>query len=408
MRWLALLLALAAPAAAEPLLRQVTFVTDPPGAQVYLEVSGQRRYERFLGPSGQALRLDLTSLRGVSHYRVTFRREGYRDRTDTVPLYYQGRWPEQGVARLEPASLSAHLVRNWPWLLGMGLTSALAVLAFHRRTRGGQAANPTRIGPWVLGEELGRGGLSTVYRATSQRGEVAAVKVLHPDRDGETRERFRREVLAWRRLRHPNIVPLYDYGEDGDRLYLAMECVDGGTLRERIPRGGLGADEARAWLLALMDAVACAHDAGVVHRDLKPENVLITAGGVLKLTDFGLARPLEVDTLTRTGAVLGTLAYVAPERIGHNHDPDPRSDQYALGVIAYELFTGHKPYPERDAIQVMLQQINRPAPSLANSRGDLHPAVVAVVDRMLQRDPEGRFASVTAAREALIEAGVQG
>lgn len=194
---------------------------------------------------------------------------------------------------------------------------------------------------------LGSGGAATVYRAyDALLGVWRAVKVLSPRMAGKgrVRERFLNEARTLARLEHPHIVSMFDIGVDGDRVYMVMESLDGGSLDERVRTAGpLPARMATTVALAILSGLAEAHRAGVVHRDVKPHNVLISAEGLPKLIDFGIAQDAERE-MTRTGSVIGTWAYMPPEQRVDSKRVDPRSDMYACGATLYALLTGNEPF----------------------------------------------------------------
>src|SRR5436190_15796116 len=197
-----------------------------------------------------------------------------------------------------------------------------------------------------LESKLGSGGMSTVYLARDEPLERSvAVKVLHQEisHQPDQIERFRREARTVAQLSHPNVVAVIDAGEDGGYPYIVFEYVPGETLKARIDAAGkLPLDEAAAYAIEVGRGLAAAHGHGLIHRDVKPQNVLVDAEGRAKITDFGIARSLESDGLTKTGRVLGTTDYVSPEQ-AMGHEVDPRSDIYSLGVLLYEMLTGEPP-----------------------------------------------------------------
>ena len=196
---------------------------------------------------------------------------------------------------------------------------------------------------YELGEEIGRGGMADVYLARDRLlDRQVAVKVLSPAfaSDPTNFERFRREAQSAAGLNHPNIVAVYDWGEDDDAPFIVMEYVPGQTLRDLIQAyGWLSPNEAARIAAEIADALSFAHEHGVVHRDVKPGNVLIAPQGQVKVTDFGIARAETGDPLTKTGSVLGTATYFSPEQ-AQGFALDGRSDVYALGVVLYEMVTG--------------------------------------------------------------------
>ncbi|MFF4757463.1 Stk1 family PASTA domain-containing Ser/Thr kinase [Streptomyces sp. NPDC001292] len=224
-------------------------------------------------------------------------------------------------------------------------------------------------GRYRVDARIAVGGMATVYRALDTRlDRVLALKVMHPTlaADGSFVERFIREAKSVARLAHPNVVQVFDQGTDGSYVYLAMEYVAGCTLRDVLrERGALQPRAALDILEPVLAALGAAHRAGFVHRDMKPENVLIGDDGRVKVADFGLVR--SVDTVTNTtGAVLGTVSYLAPEQIERG-TADPRVDVYACGVVLYEMLTGGKPHQGESPAQVLYQHLHEdvPAPSAA-------------------------------------------
>jgi serine/threonine-protein kinase len=199
-------------------------------------------------------------------------------------------------------------------------------------------------GRYQLEEPLGHGGMASVYRARdTSLGREVALKVLAENLTGDEdlRKRFLREARLAARLSHPNVVSVYDVGEEEDgRPYIVMELVDGETLAER---GRVPPDEARALTLQAARGLAHAHEAGLIHRDIKPGNLLVRVDGTIKIADFGIARAAETTALTQAGTVLGTAAYLAPEQ-ALGEEVTPAADVYSLGAVLYELLTGRPPF----------------------------------------------------------------
>ncbi|GAA4814488.1 Stk1 family PASTA domain-containing Ser/Thr kinase [Streptomyces ziwulingensis] len=250
------------------------------------------------------------------------------------------------------------------------------------------------------------GGMATVYRAVDTRlDRVLALKVMHPTlaADGSFVERFIREAKSVARLAHPNVVQVFDQGTDGVYVYLAMEYVSGCTLRDVLrERGALRPRAALDILEPVLAALGAAHCAGFVHRDMKPENVLIGDDGRVKVADFGLVRAVNTVTST-TGAVLGTVSYLAPEQIEHG-DVDPRVDVYACGVVLYEMLTGAKPHTGDSPAQVLYRHLNEdvPPPSAAvpGLAYDLDELVASATARNPAIRPHDAVALLARAREA--------
>jgi serine/threonine-protein kinase len=288
-------------------------------------------------------------------------------------------------------------------------------------TAGILAGMHPRIVKYDLLAELGRGGMATVYRALDRRlGREVAIKVIHPHlRDSrEVAARFETEARAVAKLRHPNIVEVYDVSDAGEEeLYLVVELLAGTTLRTILQRRAVLPPEIAAALgMELLGALAHAHAGGVIHRDIKPENVLVElrpprtddASGsdvvgsraVVKLTDFGIAKLLDAQGITSTGQVLGSPAHMAPEQI-EGAEVDGRADIFAVGVLLYECMVGNLPFDGNNPAQVLrrvLEASYREAQSARPSVGSRWSAILA---RALARKPEDRFSHATEMREAL-------
>ena len=259
-------------------------------------------------------------------------------------------------------------------------------------------------GRYVVERALGRGGMGHVFQALDrQLGRRVAVKLLHDERnDPSATERFVREARSAASLEHPHACRLYELGDHQGQTFLVMELLEGELLSERLRRGAMTMPEALDVLLPLMDAVAALHRAGLIHRDLKPSNVFLTEQGV-KLLDFGLARHTQPETaltapsLTMAGAVAGTLRYMAPEQV--TGDPvDERTDVFALGVMFYEMLTGHIPFNAETNVD-WLNAVLREDPQPLNQPG-LEP-LEPVIRRALQRRSADRFTSVSEMSSAL-------
>ena len=251
---------------------------------------------------------------------------------------------------------------------------------------------------YELEELVGTGGMSRVYRALDRLLERrVALKVLHSHYvdDDEYVERFRREARAVAQLSHPNIVTVIDRGEDGGRQYIVFEYVDGENLKQLLERTGpLPTRRAVELALEIADALAFAHEHGLVHRDVKPQNVLLNADGNAKVTDFGIARSLDVEHgVTQTGTVLGTSNYLSPEQAS-GKPTTPATDVYSLGVVLFELLTNEVPFPGENFVAVAMKHVNEQPPDLLERRPDVPLRLAAAVDRALAKSPADRFRSM--------------
>jgi eukaryotic-like serine/threonine-protein kinase len=261
-------------------------------------------------------------------------------------------------------------------------------------------------GRYRLDAVIGRGGMSTVYRAFDTVLErPVAIKLLHPGvaADADQLERFRREARLVARLSHPNVVTVIDAGEqpagveDGDsdpstaRPYIVFEYVEGETLKELIRREGpLDIPQAVAYTLELARALGAAHADALVHRDVKPQNVLIGEEGAAKITDFGIARPLTEAALTMPGRVLATTDYIAPEQ-ALGEPVSPRSDLYSLGIVLFEMLTGDVPFHGESAVAVAMKHVREQVPDVQRLRPGISAATAAVLERATAKDPAQRY-----------------
>ncbi|HET7415380.1 MAG TPA: PASTA domain-containing protein [Arthrobacter sp.] len=244
---------------------------------------------------------------------------------------------------------------------------------------------------YLVQARLARGGMSTVYLATDQRLERdVALKVMHSHLadDDSFLNRFSQEAKSAARLSHPHVVGVLDQGHDGPLVYLVMEYVPGRTLRALMEeRRRLQPRLALAMMDAVVEGLAAAHDAGLVHRDVKPENVLLAEDGRIKVGDFGLAR--AVSTSTNTGTLIGTVAYIAPELVTGG-SADERSDIYSVGIMLYEMLTGHHPYTGDIPIQVAFQHVNSEVPAPSAELPQLAEDLDELVQWCTAHDPEDR------------------
>lgn len=304
--------------------------------------------------------------------------------------------------------------RNYlPWMLagslGTILLSVSAVLIILKKRPTVQssedpvapASKEERVGKYVLKKKLGQGGMAEVHLAEADN-QLYALKLVYPHiaAGKDFKSRFTREVSMGTKLIHPYIITVYEADEVDGKYFMALEYVEGSELRSLIPEGGFEFEQAREYLLPILQAVHFAHGKGVIHRDIKPDNILVKKDGTPKLSDFGLARSHDFSTVTATGTAMGTPAYMSPEQI-QGQSVSEASDQYSLGVMAFELFTGELPFKEEEPLALIMKHLTQPPPLPSSLRPGLPEGVDPVVIRMMAKDPADRFPTVKEALEAL-------
>jgi eukaryotic-like serine/threonine-protein kinase len=260
-----------------------------------------------------------------------------------------------------------------------------------------------------LDSKLGEGGMATVFCGTDTvlRRRVA-IKVLREQyaADEEFVRRFYQEAESAARLSHPNIVNTYDVGREGDTYFIVMELVDGPSLAEIIAADGkLPEPVALDYAAQIASGLAYAHRTGLLHRDIKPANILVTKDDVVKLSDFGIARAVSAHTMTLTkpGLVMGSVYYISPEQ-AQGHELHESSDLYSLGIVLYQMLTGKLPFAGESPVTVALKHIGDPVPVIDTRSLGVSPALAAIVNKLLQKRPENRFASASELATALREA----
>lgn len=260
------------------------------------------------------------------------------------------------------------------------------------------------IGPYQVLGKLGEGGMASVYRVRDPHVErEVALKLIRFDSSESltAHERFLREAEVLARVAHPNVVRVHRLERAPGAAYLVQEIVPGSSLEDLLRAGPFEPRRAAEVLRDLSDAVAAVHREGILHRDLKPANVMIRPEGAPVLLDFGVARDLNAETLTRTGALVGTPAYMAPEQANAEREAlSPRTDVYGLGAVLYELLAGRAPY-EGSPAEILTGILRRPPASLASLDVEVPPALSAIVDLAMAKEPEQRYASAEELREDL-------
>lgn len=241
---------------------------------------------------------------------------------------------------------------------------------------------------------LGEGGMANVYLAHDTiLDRNVAVKVLRGDlaNDEKFVRRFQREALSASSLSHPNIVEMYDVGEDDGQYYIVMEYVDGKTLKQVLKsRGHLSITEVVDIMLQLTDGMAHAHDAYIIHRDIKPQNIMILSNGMIKITDFGVATALNSTQLTQTNSVMGTVHYLPPEQ-AQGKGSTIRSDIYSMGIMMYELLTGLVPYKGDNAVEIALKHLKEPLPSVRKFNPSIPQSIENIIIRATAKNPKNRY-----------------
>ncbi|UCC52352.1 MAG: serine/threonine protein kinase [Anaerolineaceae bacterium] len=263
-----------------------------------------------------------------------------------------------------------------------------------------------KIGRYEIWGQLGEGGMGTVYLAYDPTlGREVALKVLQPQlylQDPQFSMRFEREARTIATLEHGSIVSLYDYGADGEWLYIVMRLMEGGTLSERLEKGPLGLEETIAIVRRIGSALDKAHSRGIVHRDLKPGNILFDEEGDAYLSDFGIVKAEDSTGLkTGTGQTMGTPQYMSPEQL-EGEEVDSRSDIYSLGVVLFEMLSGSRPYKGKSTARIIMMQLSAPIPSIVDANPRLAPGLEAVIQKALAKEPNERYATAGEMTEALM------
>jgi len=403
--------------------------TSPPGASVYLD-------DELMGRSDPATGRWRKTALPAGRYRLRLERAGHRAQSEELEVTtgsvtrYRGVLEQQPPARdpaTAPSEADAVDERQAVLLVVLGVVLALGGVLFFwwqagrragqglrsiltlsgpRPRRAGQPASPATpssgshagagevFGDYKLLEVLGRGGMAVVYKA-ERKGELYALKRPLPSflEDPAFLKRFLREAELGRSLHHPNIVRVLDRGEVQGAPYLCMELVVGETLRTWIHKHGAAESRTAAHVVAqIAEALDYAHLKGVVHRDLKPSNIMLLPDWTAKVMDYGIARARRFDTLTATGAFLGTPDYLAPEVI-EGPGSSPQSDLYSLGVVFYELLTGKRPFEAETPFSTLRKHCTEPPRPPSSLKPDVAEELEAIVLHLLAKTPGERYAS---------------
>jgi serine/threonine protein kinase len=255
---------------------------------------------------------------------------------------------------------------------------------------------PQKIGRYQILEKLGSGGMAVVYLAQDASFErQVAIKVLASNlgADPDNRERFRREAKAIALIEHTAVVPVYEYGEDGELLYLVMRYMPGGSLKDRLTRGPLTPEFAAAVTRRAASALDKAHSMGMIHRDIKPGNILFDLEENAYITDFGLVKLAEASVQLSHSEFFGTPAYTSPEQCQGEKTIDARADTYSLTAVFFHMVTGSPPYQSKNAMALLMKHISDPIPRLADTAAGLPSALQSVIDRGMAKSPSDRYAS---------------
>ncbi len=253
-------------------------------------------------------------------------------------------------------------------------------------------------GRYKIEEYIAQGGMSAVYKASDPNlRRAVAVKIIHQhlSNDPQFVRRFEQEAAAVAKLRHPNILQVYDFNNDGRTYYMVMEYIPGQTLKDKLKilsnsNQHLPFKDIIGIMASICEAVAYAHEQGMIHRDLKPANVMLTPRGQVVLMDFGVAKMLSGHDETVTGAIIGTAKYMSPEQ-ARGERPDGRSDIYALGVMLYEMVAGQPPFDADTTVPILLKHVNEPVPDIRKIQKDVPDELVEIIEKALAKNPDDRY-----------------
>ena len=415
---------------AESLPPEVIFQVEPGSARIYYQTttvsSGEQEVLLGHGTPGRPLRLKEEFFRPArDSYRLIFRDpDGNFKEASRVFGKFELHEGQTVSVVLEPSNWKGHLIR-YPWVPVAILSLGGGGLFWWRRSvKSGRMVEEMKsaveesigedslIGLKLDGYQvvglLGHGAVGKVYRAESndKRPGVVAIKFMEPDvsgMGGVDKERMLREAEIHLRLEHPSILKCYKTGLYKSFVYMILAFVPGGkTIKSWIAPGGTSAEKVVAAMKPVFEALQYAHEQGVVHRDLKPENILISSSDAPLVADFGMAKDQD-SALTQTNATLGTILYMPPEQFGGSRHAVSQSDQYAVGVILYELLTGQPPFRGESFVELYLAHTQNEAPGLPD-RPDLNRDLDRVLQRMLSKSVEKRFPDMLCCYAELLKA----
>lgn len=263
-------------------------------------------------------------------------------------------------------------------------------------------------GRYVIEELLGSGGMSSVYKANDPNlRRTVAIKLIHPhlSREPEFVSRFEEEASAVAQLKHPNVIKVFDFNNDGETYFMVMEYIQGETLSDQLmaleaKKQNMASEEALRIATKISAALHYAHQRQMIHRDVKPANIMLDEQGHPILMDFGIAKIIGGKVQTATGAIIGTALYMSPEQI-QGKNADARVDIYSLGIVLFEMIAAQTPFGGDSAMTIMMKHVNDPLPNLQVLNPDTSPAVRSVIEKALEKDPQQRFQSAGDMEQAL-------
>lgn len=395
----------------------INLETEPAGAEVYLLTTSSREKGLFLGKSDGPLAFEERYLKGRGSLDLRIEKDGYHPvsyNLKVLAIQEGATLPRDG-----PVHLPAEEVGSFALMAGLGLIASLGIAAIYALPKAkpvetpDEGSNPSlSIDPFIKLEVCGyriqklvaKGGMGSLYYALSAGcpQNEAAIKIIDLHGRSETlRERFFRELAVASKLHHPAIVQTWDYEVLEERfLAIAMEWLPGRPLSRHMGEN-LTPQESLDLLTPVFEGLQFLHDRGITHRDIKPGNILISPERVAKIIDFGLAKDEGQEAITQTGMMVGTPKYMAPEQIKGKGQASVGVDQYALGLIIYELVTGRAPFETSDPMMLIFHHLEEDPTLACEVNPEVTLAFASALSRMIDRDSEKRYASVTEALKAL-------